>query len=277
MVQNWSHQENPADLNTKALSKERREYLAQLIGLHSGSFQPLSTPSVQRIVQMLVMAGWLKGRAPEADSCEGMRTTVRHSMWCILLLTFTVLFLLFAMSVMVFNAQKIRTSLSRYRIAWREMRAELNLRRDEDPMRLVGETGADGDGEGEEENDDEADGDEPCNDGDDDETGPGGGEMPGTQMCHWQVHHRRQPVIDVIHRGHGGGLRRSQKVTLLQVEETTVLQQRWIKKQRSDLTAACRVKPHTHTMESPEEERKDENERDAEEEESEQPSSSFGR
>lgn len=114
-------------------------------------------------------------------------------------------------------------------------------------MRLVGETGADGDGEGEEENDDEADGDEPCNDGDDDETGPGGGEMPGTQMCHWQVHHRRQPVIDVIHRGHGGGLRRSQKVTLLQVEETTVLQQRWIKKQRSDLTAACRVKPHTHT------------------------------
>lgn len=27
--------ENLADLNTKALSKERREYLAQLIGLHS--------------------------------------------------------------------------------------------------------------------------------------------------------------------------------------------------------------------------------------------------
>ena len=57
--------ENPADLNTKALSRERREYLAKLIGLCSESFQTLSTPSVQRIVQMMVMAGWLKGCAPE--------------------------------------------------------------------------------------------------------------------------------------------------------------------------------------------------------------------
>ena len=171
--------ENPADLNTKALSKERREYLAQLIGLCSESFQPLSTPSVQRIVQMLVAAGWLKGCAPEGDNCEGMRSTVRQSMWCILLLVTTVLFLLFVMSVMVFNIQKIRASLSRYRIAWKEIRAELNLRRSEDPMRIAGDADTENEGE-EEEADDEADdnGDEPDDDGNGDDHDPGGGENP---------------------------------------------------------------------------------------------------
>ena len=105
-----STKENPAD-HTKALSKDRREHLSQLIGLCSESFQPLSTPSVQRIVQMMVMAGWLKGCALEGDNCEGMKSTVRQSVWCILLLSITALFLLFVMSVMVFNIQKIRTSL----------------------------------------------------------------------------------------------------------------------------------------------------------------------
>ena len=52
--------ENPADLNTKAMSRERRECLARLIGLHSDSFQPTSIPGVHRIVQMLMVAGLLR-------------------------------------------------------------------------------------------------------------------------------------------------------------------------------------------------------------------------
>ena len=78
------------------------------------------------MVQMLVMAGWLKGCAPDSDNFEGMRTTVRHSMWCIFLLRATVLFLLFVMSVMVFNIQKVQAPLS-------------HLRKNEEPMRLAGE------------------------------------------------------------------------------------------------------------------------------------------
>ena len=106
--------ENLADLNTKALTRERREHLARLIGLHSGSFQPI--PGVHRIVQMLMVAGLLKGRSPVEDSCDGVRSTAIHSMWCICLLSATVLFWMFVMSVIVFRIQRIRTSMARYRI-----------------------------------------------------------------------------------------------------------------------------------------------------------------
>ena len=120
----------------------------------------------------MVMAGWLKGCAPEDDSCEGMKSTVRQCTWCILLLVVTVLFLLFVMSVMVFNLQKFRASLSRYKTAWKEIRAELNLRRSEDPMRIAGDADTEDEGE-EEEADDEADDNDDEPHDDDDEDGHG--------------------------------------------------------------------------------------------------------
>ena len=47
---------------------------------------------------MLMVAGLLKGRSPVEGSCEGMRSTVVQSMWCIYLWSSTVLFLPFVMS-----------------------------------------------------------------------------------------------------------------------------------------------------------------------------------
>ena len=90
-----------------------------------------------------------------------------QSTWCICLLSITVLFLLFVMSVMVFRIQKIRTSLARYRVAWREIRAELNLRSSENPLRLAGE---DEHHEGEEEDGNEDDDEFPY------DRGPNGGD-----------------------------------------------------------------------------------------------------
>ena len=159
--------ENPADLNTKALSRERREHLARLIGLHSDSFQPTSIPGVHRIVQMLTVAGLLKGCSPVEDNCDGMKTAEVQSTWCICLLSITVLFLLFVMSVMVFRIQKIRVALARYRTAWKEVRAELNPPRRDDPLRHADED-AHHEGEGEEEEGNEDDDEFP------DDRGPNG-------------------------------------------------------------------------------------------------------
>ena len=54
---------NPADLNTKPLSRERRELLSRMIGLWSDSYgeQVVTTPSVRRILKLLLMTSMLKG------------------------------------------------------------------------------------------------------------------------------------------------------------------------------------------------------------------------
>ena len=55
-----STQNNPADLNTKSLSRERRESLEQLIGLHSNTFKEQTMPSARRVIHLLAAAGFLK-------------------------------------------------------------------------------------------------------------------------------------------------------------------------------------------------------------------------
>ena len=72
---------NPADLNTKPLSRERRELLSRMIGLWSDSYgeQVEATPSVRRILKLLLMTSMLKG-------CEQPDDNVDETFWLIVLL-----------------------------------------------------------------------------------------------------------------------------------------------------------------------------------------------
>ena len=73
LVERISTKENPADLNTKPLSRERREYLMKKIGLCSETFEekPNNATKVKQVVRLvtaMLMAGYLQG-------CDG------DSMW----------------------------------------------------------------------------------------------------------------------------------------------------------------------------------------------------
>ena len=63
---------NPADLNTKPLSRERRELLSRMIGLWSDSYgeQVEATPSVRRILKLLLMTSMLKGCEQPDDNVD---------------------------------------------------------------------------------------------------------------------------------------------------------------------------------------------------------------
>jgi len=68
LVERISTKENPADLNTKLLSRERREYLMRKMGLVSDSFEKegsqMTNGKVKQMVRLItsmIMAGSLQG------------------------------------------------------------------------------------------------------------------------------------------------------------------------------------------------------------------------
>ena len=147
--------DNPADLNTKSLSRERREYLSKLIGLWSSSFKEEVMPTVQRIIHLLLTAGLLKGCSNDEASemtCGGMRQAVVHNTWSLHILCWAVFILMSVIAILVFNMQRMRTQLAKYRCVWRGLKKELALKRRENPFLMA-------EGEGEEsahsDNDDE--------------------------------------------------------------------------------------------------------------------------
>ena len=162
--------DNPADLNTKSLSRERREYLSKLIGLWSSSFKEEVMPKVQRIIQVLLTAGLLKGcNSDEASemTCGGMRQAVVHNAWSLHILCWAVFILMSVIAILVFNMQRMRTQLARYRCVWRGLKKELELRRSENPFLMA-------EGEGEESAHSDNDDDDYDNYGDDEGDGHGG-------------------------------------------------------------------------------------------------------
>ncbi|CAK8995861.1 Retrovirus-related Pol polyprotein from transposon TNT 1-94 [Includes: Protease [Durusdinium trenchii] len=162
--------DNPADLNTKSLSRERREYLSKLIGLWSSSFKEEVMPKVQRIIQVLLTAGLLKGcNSDEASemTCGGMRQAVVHNAWSLHILCWAVFILMSVIAILVFNMQRMRTQLARYRCVWRGLKKELELRRSENPFLMA-------EGEGEESAHSDNDDDDYDDYGDDEGDGHGG-------------------------------------------------------------------------------------------------------
>ena len=72
---------NPADLNTKALSRERRELLSRMIGLWSDSYgeQSEMMPQVRRILKLLLMASVLKGCEQPDEGEETCRSDGKNN------------------------------------------------------------------------------------------------------------------------------------------------------------------------------------------------------
>ena len=97
-----STKENPADLNTKALSKERREYLMKRIGLQSSNFemeenapyQGKKKQLVKLLVNMIMSSNHLQG-------CEAGKRELDFSSWS-LALAMVVIFLLLTLVARLF-------------------------------------------------------------------------------------------------------------------------------------------------------------------------------
>ena len=145
--------DNPADLNTKALSKERREYLCKMIGLSSSSFGGdfHQHVNVRRIVQLMVTAGLLKGCQENTDeSCDGMRQVVKNDSWSILLLCGMIVVLTIVLAVFIYRTQVLRVQLASSREAYDRLRAHVRWGRN--VVRLVEENTA----TSESDNDDES-------------------------------------------------------------------------------------------------------------------------
>ena len=120
--------DNPADLNTKALSKERREYLCKMIGLSSASFGGdfHQHVNIRRIVQLMVTAGLLKGCQENTDdTCDGMTQAVKNNSRSILILCVMIAVLTFVLAVFIYNIQVMRVQLANSREAYDRLRASI--------------------------------------------------------------------------------------------------------------------------------------------------------
>ena len=127
-----SAQNNPADLNTKSLSRERREFLEQLIGLRSNTFREQTMPSVRRIIHLLAAAGFLKGCGEEAGSCvseRGFEETVRHQAFGLAILTGLIVVLVVMLSVFICHINHMRRQLFKYKDALEDLQNELTRQR----------------------------------------------------------------------------------------------------------------------------------------------------
>jgi ABC-type multidrug transport system fused ATPase/permease subunit len=130
-----STKENPADLNTKALSKESREYLMKRIGLQSSNFDmEENTPyygKKKQLVKLLVnmiMASNLQG-------CEhGDGQELHFSSWR-LTLAMVVIFLLLALVMKLFFKLTAKMEeLEKYKAVWKTVREAAHVQRDQDPL-----------------------------------------------------------------------------------------------------------------------------------------------
>ena len=123
-----SAQNNPADLNTKSLSRERREFLEQLIGLHSNTFKEQTMPSVRRVIHLLAAAGFLKGCGEDAGSCmseRGFDEIVRHQAFSLAILTGLIVMLVVMLSVFIYHINHMRVQLFKYKDALEDLQNEL--------------------------------------------------------------------------------------------------------------------------------------------------------
>jgi hypothetical protein len=142
LVERISTKENPADLNTKPLSRERREYLMKKIGLMSETFNEenfvggAKVKQIVRVVTAMMMAGNLQG-------CEGT-TWMTSSLFSVVTSpiswtptawwTLTTLVLVGVVTYLVNYIKKLKVEMSKYKEAWCSIRNIMNLTDREDPF-----------------------------------------------------------------------------------------------------------------------------------------------
>ena len=155
--------ENPADLNTKALSKERRTFLMRRIGLECDVFEDEDEvlPGQSRKKQLvkllvnMVMASNLQGCSTTLNSTtsslvDGWSTASwawTFAMMVIILLVIVVLRLVYKMTLLM-------EELKKYKEVWKTIRGVANLTNNEDPFCAEGDVEL---GEGPEEESPEVD------------------------------------------------------------------------------------------------------------------------
>ena len=123
LVERISTKENPADLNTKPLSRERREYLMRKIGLVSDSFETegghMSNGNVKQMVRLItsmLMAGSLQGC--EVTSSLAFSSWMDPTTWTItawwtltsLVLSSMVVYLMYKNNMMAKKVEKYKQS-----------------------------------------------------------------------------------------------------------------------------------------------------------------------
>ena len=133
LVERISTKENPADLNTKPLSRERREYLMKRIGLCSETFEEKtnSMPKMKqmvRLVSMMLMTGNLQGCDGEPMWMNPM-TWTSTAWW-----TLTTIVLVSLVTYLLNEVSKLKFQMAKYKAIWETIRSVANLQHQQDPL-----------------------------------------------------------------------------------------------------------------------------------------------
>ena len=139
LVERVSTHENPADLNTKPLSRERREFLMKKIGLMSETFNDETNANgngrqkfkqIVRAITALMMSGGLQGcdAFPMASMLNPWAWT--SSMWW----TLTTVMLSVLVVYLLNYIHEVKKQLMHYKQVWMEMRDMMNLQNHQDPF-----------------------------------------------------------------------------------------------------------------------------------------------
>eukprot|EP00435_Cladocopium_sp_Y103_P043647 s2238_g12.t1 len=141
LVERVATRENPADLNTKPLSRERREFLMQRIGLCSSTFAEEETKNVKvkqivRMVTAMLMSTNLQGCDGPMSWTSSMMdgwlnpTTWTPTAWW----TVTTIFLASAVIYLLNKINKLNIQMAKYKDVWSDIRSTLELQDQEDPF-----------------------------------------------------------------------------------------------------------------------------------------------
>ena len=134
-VDRISTKENPADLNTKPLSKERREFLMVRLGLQSsnfngdeigGPFQGKKRQLVKLLVNM-VMASNLQG-------CGTHDSDGNSTSWRLTWEMMVIIFLLAVIGRLFWKLKSKMEELRKYQEVWKTIKDVAQLKRGEDPF-----------------------------------------------------------------------------------------------------------------------------------------------
>eukprot|EP00435_Cladocopium_sp_Y103_P050992 s1981_g15.t1 len=137
LLERISTKENFADLNTKPLSRERREYLMKKIGLMSETFaedndkDKIKVKQIVRLVTAMVLSGNLQG----CDGSSTMMVWLDPMPWTSMAWwTLTTIVLVGVVSYLVNKVNKLNVQLAKHKEVWDAIRTTVNLQDHQDPF-----------------------------------------------------------------------------------------------------------------------------------------------
>ena len=142
-VERVSTKENPADLNTKPLSKERREYLMKKIGLCSETFENKPENEgvkVKQIVRLKKTAILAAGNLQGCDDVpmtwtRSMATWVNPMTWTpTAWWTLTTILLVSVIGYLLNKVNKLNVQMLKYKEVWTAIRETMDLQDQQDPF-----------------------------------------------------------------------------------------------------------------------------------------------